>query len=148
MERSHDVVLLGATGFTGSLTAAELALRAPEGLRLALAGRNRDKLARVVERLAPKAPRLADAELLNADVTDPGWRRELAEWTRVLVTTVGPYALHGEPVVAACAAAGTDYVDLTGEPEFIDRMYLAHHRKAVQTGARLVHACGFDSIPH
>jgi|HigsolmetaAR201D_1030396.scaffolds.fasta_scaffold12935_2 short subunit dehydrogenase-like uncharacterized protein len=148
MERSHDVVLLGATGFTGSLTAAELALRAPEGLRLALAGRNRDKLARVVERLAPKAPRLADAELLHADVTDPGSLRELAESTRVLVTTVGPYALHGEPVVAACAAAGTDYVDLTGEPEFIDRMYLAHHRKAVQTGARLVHACGFDSIPH
>ena len=66
----------------------------------------------------------------------------------MLITTVGPYLQHGEPFVAACAAAGTDYVDLTGEPEFVDRMYLAHHAAAERTGARIVHACGFDSIPH
>jgi short subunit dehydrogenase-like uncharacterized protein len=66
----------------------------------------------------------------------------------VLVTTVGPYVLHGAGVVAACAAAGTDYVDLTGEPEFIDRTYVDHHARAEETGARLVHCCGFDSIPH
>jgi short subunit dehydrogenase-like uncharacterized protein len=72
----------------------------------------------------------------------------VAARTRVLVTTVGPYLEYGEPVVAACAAAGTDYVDLTGEPEFVDRMYLAHHATALRTGARLVHAAGFDSVPH
>ena len=66
----------------------------------------------------------------------------------MLTTTVGPYILHGDPVVAACAAAGTDYLDLTGEPEFVDRSYVAHHATAVASGARLVHACGFDSIPH
>ena len=65
-----------------------------------------------------------------------------------MVTTVGPYLQFGEPLVAACAAAGTDYVDLTGEPEFVDRMFLEHHDKAVASGARIVHACGFDSIPH
>ena len=65
-----------------------------------------------------------------------------------MITTVGPYLQHGEPLVAACAEAGTDYVDLTGEPEFVDRMYLAHHATAERTGARIVHACGFDSIPH
>ena len=67
---------------------------------------------------------------------------------RVAVSTIGPYAEHGEPLVAACAAAGTDYCDITGEPQFVDRMYLAHHDTAVASGARLVHACGFDSIPH
>ena len=65
-----------------------------------------------------------------------------------MITTVGPYLKYGEPLVAACAEAGTDYVDLTGEPEFVDRMYVAHHATAQRTGARLVHACGFDSIPH
>ena len=65
-----------------------------------------------------------------------------------MITTVGPYLEHGGPLVAACAAAGTDYVDLTGEPEFVDRMYLEHHDAAVASGARIVHACGFDSIPH
>ena len=71
-----------------------------------------------------------------------------AESTRVVITTVGPYILHGEPLVAACAAAGTDYVDLTGEPEFVDLMWLRYHTEAERTGARLVHSCGFDSIPY
>jgi short subunit dehydrogenase-like uncharacterized protein len=73
---------------------------------------------------------------------------DLARRTRVVITTVGPYLEHGEPLVAACAAAGTDYVDLTGEPEFVDRMYVEHHAAAVASGARIVHACGFDSVPH
>ena len=72
----------------------------------------------------------------------------MAESARVVATTVGPYINYGEPVVAACAKAGTDYVDLTGEPEFADRMYVAHHATAVKSGARIVHACGLDSIPH
>ncbi len=86
--------------------------------------------------------------MLQADVTDPASLERLARSTRVLITTVGPYINYGEPVVAACAAAGTDYVDLTGEPEFVDRMWLRYHAQAQQTGARLVHSCGFDSIPH
>jgi short subunit dehydrogenase-like uncharacterized protein len=146
--RRHDIVILGATGFTGELTAAYLADHAPDGLRWALAGRSRSKLEAVRGRLAATRPELAELPLLVADVTDPDSLAALAGATRVLVTTVGPYLEHGEPVVAACAAAGTDYVDLTGEPEFVDRMYLAHHGTARSTGARLVHACGFDSIPH
>jgi short subunit dehydrogenase-like uncharacterized protein len=74
--------------------------------------------------------------------------RELAESTKVVISTVGPYIHYGEPLVAACAAAGTDYVDLTGEPEFVDRMWLGYHAEAERTGARLVHSCGFDSIPY
>jgi short subunit dehydrogenase-like uncharacterized protein len=141
-DRAHDVVLLGATGFTGALTAAELAARAPSGSSWALAGRNRDKLAGVAERLG------ADVPLLSADVTDEASMRALAESARVVISTVGPYARYGEPLVAACAAAGTDYVDLTGEPEFVDRMYVHHHAEAERSGARIVHCCGFDSIPH
>ena len=72
----------------------------------------------------------------------------MAESTRVVITTVGPYINYGEPLVAACAEAGTDYTDLTGEPEFVDLMYVRHHARAAETGARIVHACGFDSIPH
>ncbi|WP_435747443.1 saccharopine dehydrogenase family protein [Nocardioides sp. SYSU DS0663] len=146
--RSYDLVLLGATGFTGGLTAEYLARHAPADLRWALAGRNAEKLAAVRDRLAGIDPALADLPLVAADSSDEDSLAELAASTKVVVTTVGPYLTHGEPLVAACAAAGTDYVDLTGEPEFVDRMYAAHHATARSTGARIVHACGFDSIPH
>lgn len=141
-DRPFDVVLFGATGFTGGLTADYLAAHAPEGLRWAIAGRNADKLAAVRERLG------VDVEVLVADSTDDAALADVARRARVVVTTVGPYLQHGAPLVAACAEAGTDYLDLTGEPEFVDRMYLEHHRTAERTGARLVHACGFDSVPH
>src|SRR3954453_13220005 len=141
-DREHDIVLFGATGFTGALTAEYLVANAGDGVRWALAGRNRAKLEALSERLG------IDVPLLHADVTDDASLRSVAESTRVVITTVGPYVTYGEPLVAACAAAGTDYVDLTGEPEFVDRMYLRHHDEAVRTGARIVHACGFDSIPH
>src|SRR6478735_10637135 len=141
-ERDHDIVLFGATGFTGALTAEYLAQHAPDGLRWALAGRNRAKLDALSERLG------IDVPLLHADVGDEASLRTIAEAARVVITTVGPYVAYGEPLVAACAAAGTDYVDLTGEPEFVDRMYVRHHATAVASGARIVHACGFDSIPH
>jgi short subunit dehydrogenase-like uncharacterized protein len=142
-EREHDVVLFGATGFTGGLTADYLAHAAgAAGTRWALAGRSPEKLKAVAERLG------VDVPLLHADVSDPASLRALAESTRVVATTVGPYIRYGEPLVAACAAAGTDYVDLTGEPEFVDLMYVKHHAAAVASGARLVHCCGFDSIPH
>jgi short subunit dehydrogenase-like uncharacterized protein len=147
-QRPFDIVLFGATGFTGGLTAEYLANHAPEGTRWALAGRSPEKLERVRERLAAIEPSCAELELLHADAGDAGSLRAVAECTHVVATTVGPYLELGEPLVAACAAAGTDYADLTGEPEFVDRMYVRHHATAVATGARLVHACGFDSIPH
>ncbi|KAA0021368.1 saccharopine dehydrogenase family protein [Antrihabitans cavernicola] len=147
-DRAYDVVLFGATGFTGGLTAEYLVANLPAGASWALAGRNRTKLEAVRKRLAATDPTASELDLLHADTSDPGSLRTVAESARVVITTVGPYLEHGEPLVAACAAAGTDYVDLTGEPEFIDRMYLAHHATAVETGARIVHACGFDSVPH
>jgi short subunit dehydrogenase-like uncharacterized protein len=146
--RDLDLVLFGATGFTGALTAEYLARHAPPGCRWALAGRNRAKLESLRDRLATDDPSLGDLPLLHADVTDPTSLQAVADRARVVITTVGPYIEHGEPLVAACAKAGTDYVDLTGEPEFVDRMYVRHHGPAVDSGARIVHACGFDSIPH
>jgi short subunit dehydrogenase-like uncharacterized protein len=146
--REFDVVLFGATGFTGALTAEYLAAHAPNGCRWAIAGRAREKLLAVRARLAEINPLCADLELLIADVTDRDSLRAVAARARVVVSTVGPYLRYGEPLVAACAAAGTDYLDLTGEPEFVDRMYLAHHETALKTGARLVHSAGFDSIPY
>ena len=143
--RDLDVVLFGATGFTGGLTADYLAEHAPAGLRWAIAGRNADKLEAVRRRLGDAGQ---GVEVLVADATDPAALSEVARRARVVITTIGPYLEHGGPLVAACAEAGTDYVDLTGEPEFVDRTYLAHHQTALRTGARLVHACGFDSVPH
>ncbi|MEW1586597.1 saccharopine dehydrogenase NADP-binding domain-containing protein [Micromonospora vinacea] len=148
VERTYDVVLFGATGFTGGLTAEYLARHAPAELRWALAGRNPQRLAAVRDRLAAIDSNLADLPLLTADVTDADSLRAVAESARVVASTVGPYIHHGEPLVAACARAGTDYLDITGEPEFVDLMYVRHHAEATGTGARLVHACGFDSVPH
>jgi short subunit dehydrogenase-like uncharacterized protein len=147
-DRPHDLVLFGATGFTGALTAEYLARNAGAETRWALAGRNQAKLESLRERLAADKPALAELPLLHADVDEPASLRDVAAAARVVITTVGPYINYGEPLVAACAEAGTDYVDLTGEPEFVDLMYVRHHARAVETGARLVHCCGFDSIPH
>ncbi|MFC4052225.1 saccharopine dehydrogenase family protein [Actinomadura syzygii] len=146
--RPYDVVLFGATGFTGALTAEYLAGRAGPETRWALAGRDEAKLAAVRERLAELNPACADLPLLHADIAEPASIEKLAYAARVVITTVGPYSKYGEPLVAACARAGTDYVDLTGEPTFVDRMYVKYHEEAVRSGARIVHACGFDSIPH
>ncbi|HSS41825.1 MAG TPA: saccharopine dehydrogenase NADP-binding domain-containing protein [Solirubrobacterales bacterium] len=146
--RPYDLVLFGATGFTGGLTAEYLAAHGPAEMKWALAGRNRSKLEAVVARLAAASPQAPAPEIVVADAGDAGAMRGVAESTRVVVTTVGPYVLYGGPLVAACAAAGTDYVDLTGEPEFVDRTWIEHHAEAERSGARIVHCCGFDSIPH
>jgi saccharopine dehydrogenase (NAD+, L-glutamate forming) len=146
-ERDYDIVVFGATGFTGGLTAEYLARNAPADLRWALAGRSKAKLAFVRDKLAAINPNATRVGLLVADVDDAESLRAVADAARVVVTTVGPYLRYGEGLVAACAAAGTDYVDLCGEPEFYHRMYLSYHALAQGTGARLVHACGFDSIP-
>ena len=147
-DRPYDVVLYGATGFTGGLTADYLLRHMPEGGAWAVAGRNRTKLDACVARLASAMPDVPAPAVVIADTEDPASLAELAESARVVITTVGPYLEYGEPLVAACAEAGTDYVDLTGEPEFVDSMYLKYNDVAEATGARLVHACGFDSIPH
>ncbi|HWT90910.1 MAG TPA: saccharopine dehydrogenase NADP-binding domain-containing protein [Solirubrobacterales bacterium] len=147
-QRRYDLVLFGGTGFTGGLTADYLAANAPPEMRWALVGRNRSKLDAVASRLAAAAPDAAVPEIIEADASDRDAMRDVAATTRVVVTTVGPYALYGKELVAACAAAGTDYADLTGEPEFVDRVWVEHHADAERSGARLVHCCGFDSIPH
>ena len=143
MERTYDIVLFGATGYVGELTAEYLVRNAPQGARVAIAGRSPEKLEALRARL--QQPELG---VLVADVTDGESIRALAESARVVISTVGPYIHYGEPLVAACAAAGTDYADLTGEPEFVDLMYLRYHGVAKQNGARLVHSCGFDSLPY
>ncbi|MET0385334.1 MAG: saccharopine dehydrogenase NADP-binding domain-containing protein [Polyangiales bacterium] len=143
--RTYDIVLFGATGFTGALTAQYLASTAGE-LRWALAGRNREKLEAVRNRLSYGGAERPD--IVAADVTDRASLDALAQSARVVITTVGPYIRYGEPLVAACAQAGTDYVDLTGEPQFVEQMTSRYHAQAVATGAKIVNACGFDSIPH
>lgn len=141
-----DVTLLGATGFTGALAADYLGQHMPGGATWAIAGRNEMKLVKVAKSIGGAGGSVPSIVVANVD--DPDSMADLARSTRVLITTVGPYLRHGEPAVKACAEAGTHYVDLTGEPEFVDRMWLKYHRVAEASGAKIVHACGFDSIPY
>jgi short subunit dehydrogenase-like uncharacterized protein len=142
-QREFDIVLYGATGFVGKLTADYLA-RAGGDARIALAGRSQDKLLAIRETLGDKAQAWP---VLTADASQPSTLNAMAARTQVVVTTVGPYIRYGLPLVAACAAAGTDYADLTGEPMFVRESIDLHHKQAIDTGARIVHSCGFDSIP-
>lgn len=143
--RPFDVVVWGATGFTGHLVAEYIA--AKPGVKLALAGRNRDKLEGVRSDIAARVPAAAALPLLLGDAKDPASLDAIAAQTRVVCATVGPFAQHGEPVVAACVQNGTDYCDITGEPHFIRRILDAHQQAAKASGARIVPTCGFDSIP-
>src|SRR3954468_21665074 len=142
--REHDVVVFGATGFVGRLTAAYLASHAPAGTRVALAGRSGEKLARSRGELGEVA---AGWALVVADSGDLSALDDLAASTRVVATTVGPYLRYGLPLVVACARAGTHYADLTGETLFMRRSIDAADAAAKASGARIVHTCGFDSIP-
>lgn len=147
-ETEHDIVLFGATGFTGRLTAGHLArTHLASGLRLALAGRDRKKLEGIREEIAKETPAAKDLPILIADAHDRAALDRVATSTRVVATTVGPYAKYGETLVAACAAAGAHYCDLTGEVTFMRRMIDRHHAEAQTSGARIVHTCGYDSIP-
>ena len=141
-EREYDVVVFGATGFTGRLVAEYIAAQHGE-LRWAMAGRSSEKLAAVRDEIG--AP--AGTPLIVADSSDPASLAALAARTEVLITTVGPYQLVGEPLVAACVGAGTDYVDLCGEPAWMHDIIERYDAKARETGARIVLSCGFDSIP-
>ena len=139
-----DVVLYGATGFVGRLTAEHLAKTAPPGVRIGLAGRSREKLAALRAELGSPAQ---DWELLVADAGDPASLAGMARAAKVVATTVGPYGKYDRGLAQACAEAGTDYCDLTGEVPFIRGSIDRSHGTAVASGARIVHACGFDSIP-
>lgn len=142
--REFDLVLFGATGFVGKLTAEYLLTAAPESARIALAGRSLDKLTKVRAELGPAA---AGWGLVVADSTDEAALASLAARTKVVVTTVGPYLRYGLPLVAACAQAGTHYADLTGEPLFIRDAIDRYHEQAVASGAKIVNSAGYDSIP-
>jgi short subunit dehydrogenase-like uncharacterized protein len=140
-EREHDVVVYGATGFVGKLTARYLAEHAPTGTRVALGGRSAEKLEKVRDELGVDWPTIV------ADSQDRKALDELAGSTTAVATTVGPYLKYGLPLVEACAAAGTHYADLTGEPIFMRKAIDLADEAAKASGARIVHNCGFDSIP-
>jgi short subunit dehydrogenase-like uncharacterized protein len=140
-----DIVVYGATGFTGQLVAEYLAAnyRGDRDLKWAMAGRSLDKLASVRDAIG--AP--ADTPLIVADAGDPASLQAMVDQTRSVLTTVGPYQLYGSELVAACAASGTDYLDLCGEPVWMRQMIDAHEAAAKASGARIVFSCGFDSVP-
>lgn len=142
-QRVHDVVVYGATGYTGRLVAEYLATAYPSGLNWAMAGRSKDKLEAVRAEIG--AP--ADLPLLIADASDPASLAAMAKSASVVITTVGPYQLYGEPLVKACVEAGTDYVDLCGEPAWMHDIIRDYSASAKESGARIVLSCGFDSIP-
>ncbi len=143
-DRPYDIVVYGATGYTGRLVAEYLAHHYQgKGPKWAMAGRSAEKLAEVRDLIG--AP--ADTLLVVANSDDPASMQALAESTRVVVTTVGPYQLYGEPLLKACVAAGTDYADLCGEPGWMREMIDAYHDQAQASGARIAFSSGFDSIP-
>jgi len=145
-EPTYDVIVWGASGFTGRLVAEYLhTTYGPSGsasLRWAMGGRSREKLEAVANELG-----ITGVPLVTGDANDPASLRAIAEQTRVICTTVGPYQKYGSELVAACVAAGTDYVDLSGEPAWMRQMIDQHTVEAKATGARILHSCGFDSIP-
>ncbi len=147
-KREFDLVVWGASGFTGHLVTEYLARTYGTGgdLRWAIAGRNREKLEQVREECLPRSRR-KELAVLIADSTDPKSIAKLAAQTRVVCSTVGPYAKYGTPLVAACAAEGVDYCDLTGEVQWMARVIPDYQGTAEASGARIVHTCGFDSIP-
>jgi short subunit dehydrogenase-like uncharacterized protein len=140
-----DIVVYGSTGFTGQLVAEYLAshYRSDKQLKWAMAGRNLDKLAAVRDAIG--AP--ADTALIKADASDPASIKAMIGQTKSVVSTVGPYQLYGSELVAGCAATGTDYLDLCGEPVWMRQMIDAHEAAAKASGARIVFSCGFDSVP-
>ncbi len=141
--REFDIVVYGASGFTGRLVAEYLAGRKGASTKWAMAGRDTAKLVAVRDEIG--AP--AEIPLIAADASSPQSLRNMAKRTRVVLTTVGPYQLYGAELVAACVAEGTDYADLCGEPAWMRQMIDAHDAEAKKTGARIVFSCGFDSIP-
>ena len=138
-----DVVIYGASGFTGRLVAEYMSQQYDRSVNWAMAGRSATKLAAVRDEIGAAK----DTPLVVADASDPASLRAMVANARCVITTVGPYQLYGSDLVAACAKLGTDYVDLSGEPAWMHEMITKYHDAAVKSGARIVHSCGFDSIP-
>ena len=145
LPRDYDVIVYGASGFTGRLVAEHLlgTYGATGEIRWAMAGRSTGKLAEVRDLIGGPS----NLPLIAADASDPASLKTTAESAKVIISTVGPYQLYGEGLVAACAAAGTDYVDLCGEPAWMAAMIRKYGDAAKSSGARIVFSCGFDSIP-
>ncbi|KAF7803038.1 putative mitochondrial saccharopine dehydrogenase-like oxidoreductase [Senna tora] len=147
---SFDLIILGASGFTGKYVVREALkfLNNPSSplTSIALAGRNPTKLNQALQWASRPHPP-PSIPILTADTTDPSSLRRLCAQTKLILNCVGPFRLYGEPVVAACAETGCDYLDICGEPEFMERMEANYHEKAVETGSLVISACGFDSIP-
>ena len=145
-DREFDIVLWGATGYTGRVVAEKLATRIGDrgDLRWAIGGRNRDKLESLRSQLGPD---MTDLPIITGDSHDVASLEALAARTRVVCSTVGPYAMYGSELVGACVRAGTHYCDISAEAHWIRKMIDAHAAKAAETGARIVHACGMDSVP-
>ncbi len=142
-QKQYDVVIYGASGFTGRLVAEYMASQYGKGVSWAMAGRNPEKLALVRDEIGAAA----DTPLVVADAAAPASIRQMVAGTKCVLTTVGPYQLYGSDLVAACAELGTHYVDLSGEPAWMHEMIDKHSKAAAKSGARIVFSCGFDSIP-
>ncbi|KAA8547945.1 hypothetical protein F0562_004374 [Nyssa sinensis] len=147
---TYDLIILGASGFTGKYVVREALkfFNAPSSplKTLAIAGRNPSKLAQtLIWASHPNPP--PSIPVLTADTSDPSSLRRLAAQTKLILNCVGPFCLYGEPVVAACVDSGCGYLDICGEPEFMERMEVTYHDKAVENGSLVVSACGFDSVP-
>ncbi|KAH0697587.1 probable mitochondrial saccharopine dehydrogenase-like oxidoreductase At5g39410 [Solanum tuberosum] len=147
---TYDVIILGASGFTGKHVIREtlkfLNLPSSPLKNFAIAGRNTSKLSQALQWASGPNPS-PEIPILTADTTDPASLRHLASRTKIILNCVGPFRLYGEPVVEACVDSGCDYLDICGEPEFMERMEVKYHDKAVENGSLVVSACGFDSIP-
>lgn len=145
-DRPYDIIIFGATSFVGQILTRYMlqSYGTGQGLNWAIAGRSAAKLSTLTDGLGPEA---ADIPSLIGDASDTAFLNDLAAKTKVIITTVGPYALYGNEMVAACAAQGTDYCDLTGEVQWMNRIIPQYFDQAKETGARIVHTCGFDCIP-
>ena len=142
-DTEFDIIVYGASGFTGRLVAEYMQQQYGRSVNWAMAGRSTEKLAQVRDEMGIDAA----TPLIAANADNEAELAAMAARTKVMITTVGPYQLYGSPLVAACVAAGTDYVDLSGEPGWMYEMIEAHDAAAKASGARIVHSCGFDSIP-
>ncbi|EDV91479.1 saccharopine dehydrogenase-like oxidoreductase [Drosophila grimshawi] len=146
-ERQLDVIIFGASGFTGKYTVYE-AVSVLKDLRWGIAGRNREKLQKVLTEMGGKAKKdLSQTPIIIADVNDEASLLDMAKSCRIVVNTAGPYRFYGEKVVRACIEAGTHHVDVSGEPQFMESMQLKYNERAKERGVYVVSACGFDSIP-
>lgn len=146
-EERLDVIIFGASGFTGKYTIYE-GIKLLEGLRWGVAGRSREKLRQTVAEIEKKADKdLSEVPIITADLKDEDSLKQMAERCKVLINCCGPYRFYGEPVVKACIEAGTHHVDVSGEPQYMERMQLEYHQRAQERGVYVVSACGFDSIP-